>query len=406
VTLRRRLLLVFAAYVLVGLAGAGFVVRGVMLSDQAADREQAIIDGIDAADLTAADRAALESAQERRDELRTQRNIVIAGIVVSISGLTIAAAVLVRRSITTPLDRIAGAVRDVRTGARHTSIPALGPPEIARLGHDVELLRRQLNSEVLEAVRARAAVEQSASVLLSLRSELQPELGTLPQDWTVAGQVEPAEGVVAGDCYDVVRMSPSQLGVVVVDISGHGAVPGVLALRCRDLLRAALRNGLDPGASVRWAHEQLDDLGSETFLSAFVAVADLATGGLRYANAGHPPPVVCTTDVAVELAPTGPIVGPIDGTWRTAYTRLAAGDTLAVYTDGMVELRGEEREEFGIERLVDVVSRAGSGEADAMVKQILDEIAGFAPGGLRDDATIVLLCRGPRVRRPTPRLVR
>jgi serine phosphatase RsbU (regulator of sigma subunit) len=406
VTLRRRLLLVFAAYVLVGLAGTIFVARGVMLSDQAADREEAIVERLEMTELSADDQAALQAAENRRDELRTERNLVILAMLVTTSVLTIGAAFLVRRSVTAPLDRIARAVREVRVGARHTSIPAIGPPEIARLAHDVERLRRQLNNEVLDAVKAREAVEQSASVLLSLRSELQPELDALPAEWTVAGQVEPAEGVVAGDCYDLVRMSASQLGLVVVDISGHGAVPGVLALRCRELLRAALRNGLDPGASVRWAHDQLDDLGDETFLSAFVAVADLATGGLRYANAGHPPPILCTTDVVVELPPTGPIVGPLAGEWQTAYTRLAAGDTLAVYTDGLVEVRRRDREEFGVERLVDVVSGSGADEADAIVKRALDEISGFATGRLRDDATVVLLCRGPRLNRPGARLQR
>jgi serine phosphatase RsbU (regulator of sigma subunit) len=243
-------------------------------------------------------------------------------------------------------------------------------------------------------------------VLLSLRSQLEPDVEALPEEWTVAGQVEPAEGVVAGDCYDLVRISASQLGLVVVDISGHGAVPGVLALRCRELLRAALRNGLDPGASVHWAHDQLDDLGDETFLSAFVAVADLATGGLRYANAGHPPAILCAADVAVELPPTGPIVGPFEGRWQTAYARVAEGDTLAVHTDGLIEVRRADGEEFGLERLVEVVCRASCDDADAIVKGALDEITNFAPGRLRDDATIVLLCRGPRVSRPPVMLAR
>jgi len=375
VTLRRRLLLVFAAYALVA------VVAGALLA-----RIGIVRDGI--------------------DDLRTELSLVVGGMLLATLGVTLAAAAVVRRSVTRPLDRIGTAVRDVRTGARHTSIPTTGPLELARLGADIERLRRQLNTEVLDAVKAREAVEQSASVLLSLRSQLEPDVEALPEEWTAAGQVEPAEGVVAGDCYDLVRMSASQLGLVLVDISGHGAVPGVLALRCRELLRAALRNGLDPGASLLWAHDQLDDLGDETFLSAFVAVADLATGGLRYANAGHPPPILCAADIVVELPPSGPIVGPFDGEWKTAYTRLAAGDTLAVYTDGVVEVRRDDGEEFGVERLVDVVCRASDDEADGIVKRALDEIIGFAPGRLRDDATVVLLCRGPRVTRPIVKLQR
>ena len=375
VTLRRRLLLVFAAYALVVVVAGALLVQIVMVRNGTGD-------------------------------LRTELSLVVAGMLLATLVVTVAGAAVVRRSATRPLDRIGNAVRDVRTGARHTSIPTTGPLELARLGADIERLRRQLNTEVLDAVKAREAVEQSASVLLSLRSQLQPEVEVLPDAWTAAGQVEPAEGVVAGDCYDLVRMSASQLGLVVVDISGHGAVPGVLALRCRELLRAALRNGLDPGESVHWAHDQLDDLGDETFLSAFVAVADLATGGLRYANAGHPPPIVCTSDLVVELSPSGPIVGPVDGQWKTAYTRLAAGDTLAVYTDGVVDVRRDDGEEFGVERLVDVVCRASYDEADVIVKRALDEITGFAPGRLRDDATVVLLCRGPRVSRPLVKLQR
>jgi serine phosphatase RsbU (regulator of sigma subunit) len=369
VTLRRRLVWVFAAYALIVGAAAAWLLRIVLVHDDA-------------------------------DGLRTELNLVVAGMVLATFAVTLGAVVVVRRSVIRPLDRIGRALRDVRAGARHVSVPATGPVELARLGADIERLRRQLNTEVLDAVKAREAVEQSASVLLSLRSQLEPDVEALPDEWTAAGQVEPAEGVVAGDCYDLVRMSASQLGLVVVDISGHGAVPGVLALRCRELLRAALRNGLDPGESVHWAYDQLDDLGDETFLSAFVAVADLATGGLRYANAGHPPPIVCAADVVVELPPSGPIVGPLDGRWQTAYTRLAAGDTLAVYTDGLIEVRRDDGEEFGVERLVDVVGRSASEEADAIVKRALDEIAGFAPERLRDDATIVLLCRGPRVARP------
>src|SRR5680860_421254 len=167
VTLRRRLLLVFAAYVLVALAGAVLVLRLVMVHDQA---------GV--------------------DDLRTELNLVIGGMVLATLAVTIAATILVRRSVTRPLDRIGSAVRDVRAGARHTSIPTTGPRELARLGADIERLRRQLNSEMLDALKAREAVEQSASVLLSLRSQLQPDLDALPNEWTATGQVEPAEGVV------------------------------------------------------------------------------------------------------------------------------------------------------------------------------------------------------------------
>jgi len=401
VSLRRRFLLLFALYLLIGAIGAGAALRIAVLRDEQVDREH---DAIEQAELAPADRAELEAARDELDDLRRQLNIVIAVTVAAGLLTTVWATRTLRWSVLRPLDRVGAAVRNVRAGARHTTVPTTGPAEISRLARDVEDLRRRLNVQILEAVRAREAVEESASVLLSLRSQLEPEVAELPGDWTVAAHVQPAEGVVAGDCYDLLRVSPSRLGMIVVDISGHGAISGIIALRCRELLRAALRNGLEPGGAIEWARAQLDDLGDEQFLSAFVAVADLATGALRFANAGHPSPLACARDRVIELEPTGPIVGAVDGGWRTALATLAPGDTLAIYTDGLVEVRGDEGEEFGLGRLVQIVCGSSSDEADQIAKSCLDEVAAFGAARIRDDATIVLLCRGPREARPVPRL--
>jgi serine phosphatase RsbU (regulator of sigma subunit) len=308
---------------------------------------------------------------------------------------TLVAAFLVRRWVTRPLDRVGRAVRSARAG-KVGVVPPHGPPEIADLARDVDNMRLQMNRALYDALRARETIEQSASVVLMLRSELASDVEDLPDGWSVAAQLQPAEGIVAGDCYDVIELSPSSLGLVVVDISGHGAVSGILALRCKELLRAGLRNGLDPDEAVLWAAEQLGDLGDETFLTAFVGVVDLGSGGLRYANAGHPPALVCSPAQARELEPTGPIVGPLVGPWRTAFAGLERGDTLAIYTDGLVEVRNEQQEEFGPERLSDLVREASRDEADAIAKRCIDEISSFAPGRLRDDVTVVLLRRSPR----------
>ncbi len=395
-TLRRRLVLVFAAYLALAVVSAGSAFWVASQRDDEIARLDALVQQ---GDLTGAQKTEFDAANNHLDELRDQLTLVIGGALIASVLVTFGAALLVRRSVTRPVDRISDAVRRVRGGDRQTTVPTTGPVELARLGADVEDLRRQLNLEILEAVRSREALEERATVVLSLRSQLEPDFDELPEGWTVAAQVEPAEGVVAGDCYDIVRISASVLGFVVVDISGHGAVSGILALRCQDMLRAALRNGLEPGAAIQWASEQIDDLGDETFLSAFVGVVDMGTGEVRYANAGHPPALLCTTKLAVELGPTGPIVGLPTGGWSTARAAVAAGDTLAIYTDGLIEVRDDSGVAFGVERLVDLVCAASCDEADAIAKRCIDEITNFAPERLRDDATVVLLCRGPRVER-------
>ena len=143
--------------------------------------------------------------------------------------------------------------------------------------------------------------------------------------------------------------------MLVVDISGHGAVAGILALRCKELLRSALALGADPGDALGSTADQLGSLGDETFLSALVVVIDVRDGSIRYANAGHPPALVCHRDGStVPLPPTGPIVGPFDGSGRPATRGLGPGENLAVYTDGIIEARFEG-EMFGPERLARLV---------------------------------------------------
>jgi HAMP domain-containing protein len=392
VSLRRRLLLLSVTYLVLVLAGGAAVLRITAERDDAVAEQRALISR---AQLSPQRDAALRAGEDRLDDLRTQLNITLGAVLGVAFATTFVAAFLIRRWVTRPLNRVGRAVRSARAG-KVGVVPPHGPPEIADLARDVDTMRLQMNRALYDAVRARETIEQSASVVLMLRSELAADVGDLPDGWTVAAELRPAEGVVAGDCYDVIKLGPSILGLVVVDISGHGAVSGILALRCKELLRAGVRDGLEPDEAVHWAAEQLDDLGDETFLSAFVAVVDLQTGDMRYASAGHPPALLCSPTHALELEPTGPIVGPFLGPWLTAKAGLDPGDTLAVYTDGLIEVRNADQEEFGLQRLTDLVCESSCEEADRIVKRCVDDVVSFAPGRLRDDVTVVLLCRPPR----------
>jgi sigma-B regulation protein RsbU (phosphoserine phosphatase) len=272
-------------------------------------------------------------------------------------------------------------------------IEPTGPPEVAELASDIEEMRRRMDEQRITAERAREAVEQNAGVVLALRSELEPEVGELPGGWTVAAQLRAAEGVAAGDCYDLVRLRNDRLGLIVVDIAGHGATEGILALRCKELLRASLAADVAPGDAVFATAEQLGEMGPEVFLTAFVAVVDIDDGSVRYANAGHPPAFISASDGDVELEPTGALVGLVGTGWDTASATIESGDNLCVYTDGLIEIRNADREFFGPERLRSLIRGARCEQAPAIVQRCLDEAELFAAGRIHDDATIVVLCR-------------
>jgi serine phosphatase RsbU (regulator of sigma subunit)/CHASE3 domain sensor protein len=337
--------------------------------------------------------AAEADAEQHLDDVRSDLSALYIAIAALAAIGAVVAGWLIRRWVTRPIDRLVDDVRRVREGALDAPIASDGPPELAELARDVDAMRSAIRQQLVEAERSREAVEQSAAVVLTLRSQLEPEVGDVPAGWTVSGALRAAEGVVAGDCYDLFVVRETSIALVVVDIAGHGATEGILALRCKEMLRTALTSGAAPGDALATTAEILGHMGEEVFLTAFVAVIDTRDGRVRYANAGHPPAYVLGEDGAVPLGPTGPLVGLLAPGWTTAEAVMAPGDNLCAYTDGVVETRNDEAELFGPDRLVALLGGARCTEAPVVVKRCLDEVELFSPAGLRDDVTIVVLCR-------------
>jgi serine phosphatase RsbU (regulator of sigma subunit)/CHASE3 domain sensor protein len=314
------------------------------------------------------------------------------GTLVALALSVLAAAILIDRWTKRPIDAIAAAVRKVRAGGLTTEVPPVGPPELAALGRDVDEMRARIIRELTETIRAREALEQNATVLLALRGLLEPEPRGVPAGWSVATGVRPAEGFVAGDSYDVALLPDGKLALVVIDIAGHGAVSAVTSLRCQELIGVALADGREPGDALGWLLEQMRDPGIELFFTAFVATIDPASGRCCYANAGHPSPLLTTDDGVVTLAPTGPIVGPIAAAWDSEEITIAPGGALAVYTDGLTDPRNVDEEHSPVERLTELLEDREV-QPREIVERLLDGLELRNVGRLRDDVTLLVLCR-------------
>ncbi len=313
--------------------------------------------------------------------------------------VTAAAAYFVRRWLTRPLSQITAAIRSAGAGSESIVGP-VGPPELRQVALAVDDMQRTISHQRDDAIRAREAIEQSAMLAVQVRSELTSDLGDYPAGWTMAAGLRAAEGIVAGDCYDVALVSPTTIGIVVLDIAGHGAQSAIAALKCKELLKAAVRSGLEPGASVDWLSEQEHGLG-DLFLTAFVAVIDTDSGRGTYANAGHPHALLAGGGNVVErLGPTGPIFGPIKGGWESGSMVINPGGRLIIYTDGLIEARDRTREFYGEERLERLLARLDCSDAQPVVDEILADLDLFHPGRLSDDVTLVVACRTS----PTPEI--
>jgi serine phosphatase RsbU (regulator of sigma subunit) len=130
------------------------------------------------------------------------------------------------------------------------------------------------------------------------------------------------------------------------------------------------------------------------FVTCLYGILDPATGRLRYANAGHNPPYVHTSDGVVELRATGMPLGLMPGmSYEEKETTLGPGDTLLLHSDGLAEAHDPERKMFGFPRLAAVVGGCPGGQE--LIDRLLSELEGFTGAGWEqeDDITLVAVQR-------------
>jgi serine phosphatase RsbU (regulator of sigma subunit) len=178
---------------------------------------------------------------------------------------------------------------------------------------------------------------------------------------------------------------------MLLDVSGHGAQAGILALRLKQLFVPALRDGRAPEDVFAWS---VDNIGEweEQFATALIVTGRTDDPGIRYANAGHPEPLLCTPDGVRRLPPTGPLLTGETRAfgWTALQLTLGVGDRLAAYTDGFTEARDEQGREFGIDRLQQLIC---SGKpAPVTVRDTIRAVRDHQPLS-RDDATLIVLDR-------------
>jgi sigma-B regulation protein RsbU (phosphoserine phosphatase) len=224
----------------------------------------------------------------------------------------------------------------------------------------------------------------------------------VPRRHVVVGSIElfgdsvPA-GAVGGDYFGVWQPNPESLHICVADVSGKGT-PGALIAAMLYASVSTLSASGDGAEKIVSEVEAIlyDQLGEGHYVTLFYGVMDLKTHILEYVNAGHCPPIVRRSAGAIELlGPTRPVLGLLGQQAAGAErVRLNGGDGLALYTDGITEAADGNGEEFGPERLTNILSGDGLAKLQELHGRILADVRGHASGKLTDDATLVLVSVG------------
>lgn len=259
----------------------------------------------------------------------------------------------------------------------------------------IALENARLNIESLEKVR----LEKTLEIASEIQSGLMPQAPKALPGYDIFGWYRPAEHA-AGDFYDFIKMKDDRFAVVVGDVSGHGIGPALITATAQAGLRSYARMLAEPGPIVTMLNQDLaEKMDDGMFLTLFVAMLS-AAGGAQVLNAGHTPPLVWRKETGkVESIPgDGPALGMVDDFEYAEGpgVRLAEGDIMIAFTDGLVEARHMSRpdrlfDESGLRAVIsDVAPRASARElAEEIVRNVLD----FCGGEREDDMTIVVVRR-------------
>jgi sigma-B regulation protein RsbU (phosphoserine phosphatase) len=189
----------------------------------------------------------------------------------------------------------------------------------------------------------------------------------------------------------------SRVLAVLGDIAGKGVGAGMWFTHLAGLLQSCGRPDFSPSTIASEINRHLCYLQPVApFVTALIAQMDCDRGVLTYCNAGHFPPILFRQDGDVQLLETGgPLLGALQGAeFASGELTLGPGDTLVVYSDGVVECRNPEGEEFGLDRLIAALPRAKQQSAHGTLMMLLAVVQEFANGyPMSDDMSLTLIQR-------------
>jgi serine phosphatase RsbU (regulator of sigma subunit) len=187
------------------------------------------------------------------------------------------------------------------------------------------------------------------------------------------------------------------LGFVVADVSDKGIPAAMFMALSRSLVRAAALDGSSPSVALGRANRWITrDSESAMFVTLFYGILQPATGALRYACAGHNPPLLyrAADGTVTELTTPGIALGVLeDVLLGEDEVTLEEGDILICYTDGVTEAINGAEEPFGVPRLIEVVEANHAASAPELVTAINGALLRFTERPPFDDLTLVVIKR-------------
>jgi sigma-B regulation protein RsbU (phosphoserine phosphatase) len=252
------------------------------------------------------------------------------------------------------------------------------------------------NVELERSVELGAARIEMQEQELERAREIQQSL--LPKDipqlpgFEIAAAWRPAR-MVGGDYFDVLRLGEKRLAICIADVVGKGVSAALLMANVQATVRAFARDSESPARLCSRVNSVLcGNIASEKFVTFFYGVLDADQRTLQYCNAGHPSPLLVSSDSIRQLAARGAVLG-VFPTWKyeDSTIGLNPGDRLLLFTDGITEASGSHGQEFGEDSIAALAKAHRAGSASELNSRVLAQASDFCRGQFQDDATLLVI---------------
>jgi sigma-B regulation protein RsbU (phosphoserine phosphatase) len=253
----------------------------------------------------------------------------------------------------------------------------------------ISVQRARIHRELMSRQRLQDEVEVARRIQESFLPAADPEL----PGYDLSGHTTPSLEV-GGDSYDAFPVADGHWGIMIADVAGKGIPAALILATFRAALRSEVRNQYAIGRILENINGLLlESTRPEQFVTAVYGVLDLRARVLTYANAGHNPPAVLRASGEVAwLNDGGTILGAFAGSsFEEGRIALGVGDILLLHTDGASEAWNASGEEFGVERMIEIV-RSNRDRSAAEIRLALTEaILRHCEGKAQDDVTLLVL---------------
>jgi len=241
--------------------------------------------------------------------------------------------------------------------------------------------------------REKQRLEREFDMAREVQVALLPTTFVQQAHFEVAGQSIPCR-YVGGDFYDLLTLKDGTAVFTLGDVSGKGIAAALLASMAQGVMQAQLSSGFSLAKVVASLNRVVvQNSASNRFITLFCAALDRA-GNFSFVNAGHNPPILVRTDGQIELLSTKSLVlGAFDfAEYRANQTKLAPGDVVVIFTDGVTEAVNTSNEMFSDERLEQLVKASADLSAEQIKDRVLEEVLAFTRGLPQgDDITLIAL---------------